>query len=271
MPNTSVETWAFCGVHPDAPNATRAAQTLASKAGINATMGPCMPPDWSSYTPAEPGSRYVDPDTYARLTELNASVGMKTVVFDARLWSTDATVRQAAIDYWTPSLPWIRAFDLGDEFDPASVEWTVLMARWRIMIDIVFPATGVGPFTNHFGFSEVLSKALIDMPEQRAHLSFDSYDEPTALAITAEFDGQVNHLMCAVNALKHGPYSPTTAGITAHMKRLRAAGADSFLIFGGATPYNWDLTPDTTFGRTSLFTATGRPTVWANAVLRGAQ
>ena len=109
------------------------------------------------------------------------------------------------------------------------------------------------------------------MPEQRAHLSFDSYDEPTALALTAEFDSQVNHLMCAVNTLKHGPYSPTSAGITAHMHRLRAAGADSFLIFGGATPYNADLTPDPNFGRTSLFNSSGRPTAWANAVLRGAQ
>ncbi len=272
MPNTTAaETWAFCGVHPDAPNASRASETLATRAGIDATFGPCMPPDWTTYTPAEPGGRYVDPDTYARVTELNASVGMKTVVYDARLWSTDDAVRQSAIDYWMPSTAWIRAFDMGDEFDPGGAEWAVLLARWRIMIDIVIPATGVGPYTNHLGFAEVLSQALIDMPEQRAHLSFDSYDEPTALALTAEFDGQVNHLMCAVNALKHGPYAPTSAGITAHMHRLRSAGADSFLIFGGATPYNEDLTPDTTFGRTSLFNNSGRPTAWANAVLRGAQ
>jgi hypothetical protein len=230
-----------------------------------------MPPDRSTYTPAEPGGRYVDPETYARLTELNASVGMKTVVYDARLWSTDASVRQSAIDYWMPSMGWIRAFDMGDEFDPATPEWAVLMARWRIMIDVIVPATGVGPFTNHFGYSEVLAKALVDMPEQRAHLSFDSYDEPTALALTAEFDPQVNHLMCAVNTLKHSIYSPTSAGITAHMRKLRSAGADSFLIFGGATPYNWDLTPDPGFGRTSLFSSIGRPTAWASAVLRGAE
>ena len=55
------------------------------------------------------------------------------------------------------------------------------------MIDEVRPATGVGPFTNHLGFPEVLSRALLDMPEHATHVSFDSYDEPTALAIVAEF------------------------------------------------------------------------------------
>jgi hypothetical protein len=267
----TMETWAFCGVHPDAPNAAKAVRTLASRAGIDATFGPCMPPDWSTYHPAEPGPRYVDPQTYLRLTILNAGEGMKTVVYDARLWSTDTAVRQGGIDFWTPYLPWVRAFDMGDEFDPGSADWAVLVARWRIMIDEVIPATGIGPYTNHLPYREVLEKALVDMPEQRAHLSFDEYDEPNALALTAEFDGQVNHLMVAVNALKHGAYTPTSTRITRHMWNLRAAGADSFLIFGGATPYNSDLTPDTTFGTTSLFNRLGYATMWAAAVLRGAQ
>jgi hypothetical protein len=77
--------------------------------------------------------------------------------------------------------------------------------------------------------------------------------------------------MVAVNALKHGAYTPTSTRITRHMWNLRAAGADSFLIFGGATPYNSDLTPDTTFGTTSLFNRLGYATMWAAAVLRGAQ
>ena len=34
MTASPVETWAFCGVHPDAPNAARAVQTLAVNAGI---------------------------------------------------------------------------------------------------------------------------------------------------------------------------------------------------------------------------------------------
>jgi hypothetical protein len=265
-----VETWAFCGVHPDAANASRAARTLAVNAGIDATFGPCMPPDWATYSPAEPGGRYVDADTYSRLTELNASVGIKTVVYDARLWSADPGVRQQAIDYWMPSMDWIRAFDMGDEFDPAGTDWQVLIARWRIMIDDILPATGVGPYTNHLGFAEVLTQALIDMPEQVAHLSFDSYYEPTALALAAEFAPQVNHLMCAVNALRHAIYVPTATLIERQMKHLRAAGCGSFLIFGGATPYNWDLTPDLTFGDRSLFLPDGRPSAWARAVLRGA-
>ena len=267
----AAETWAFCGVHPDWPNAAKAVETLAVKAGIDATFGPCMPPDRATYHPAEPGKRYVDPATYLRLTVLNAGVGMKTIVYDARMWSADATVRQAGIDFWLPHVDWIRAFDMGDEFDPDGPDWPVLVARWRTMIDEVMPATGIGPFTNHLPNSEVLTKALIDMPEQHVHLSFDSYDEPTALALTAEFDGQVNHLMVAVNALKHFQYSPTSAKITRHMHNLSTAGADSFLIFGGATPYNWDLSPDPTFGNASLFNRNGTATAWANAVLRGAQ
>jgi hypothetical protein len=267
---SAAETWAFCGVHPDAPHAATAVQTLSANAGIKATFGPCMPPDWSRYRPAEPGSRYVDPATYVRVLLMNAEVGMKTVVYDARLWSADATVRQAGIDFWSPHVSWIRAFDMGDEFDPAGADWPVLIARWRIMIEKVKPATGIGPFTNHLPFSEVLSRALVDMPEHRAHLSFDSYDDPTAIALATEFGGKVNHLMCAVNALKHGQYSPTAAKIVLQMKNLRAAGADSFLIFGGATPYNADLTPDPTFGNTSLINRIGTATAWADAVLRGA-
>ena len=148
---------------------------------------------------------------------------------------------------------------MGDEFDPSTPEWAVLVSRWRTILDFVTPVTGVGPFTNHLASSAVLSQALIDMPEQWAHLSFDTYDEPAALALAAEFDGQVNHLMCAVNALKHGPFSPTATRITRHMKNLRVAGADSFLIFGGATPYNGDLTPDPAFGNTSLVNRIGGP------------
>ncbi|MEY2445457.1 MAG: hypothetical protein QOE00_2037 [Ilumatobacteraceae bacterium] len=268
---TSAETWAFCGVHPDAPNAAKAVHTLASSAGIDATFGPCMPPDWATYTAAEPGARYVDPETYFRLTVMNAGEGMKTIVYDARLWSSDPAVRQAAIAFWLPHVAWVRAFDMGDEFDPSTPDWAVLITRWRTMLDVVTPATGVGPFTNHLGFSAVLAQALIDMPEHRAHLSFDNYDEPTALALAAEFDGQVNHLMCAVNALRHGQLVPTATKITRHMKNLRAAGADSFLIFGGATPYSENLTPDPTFGNTSLVNRIGGPTAWSNAVLRGAQ
>ena len=269
--SASAETWAFCGVHPDAAHAEKAVRTLSVNAGIDATFGPCMPPDWASYRPAEPGKRYVDPETYFRLTVLNAGVGMKTVVYDARLWSKDAAVRNKAIAFWRPHVDWIRAFDMGDEFDPGSSDWRVLVSRWRTMIDVILPATGVGPFTNHLPYAEVLNLALLDMPEQRAHLSFDSYDEPTALALAAEFDGKVNHLMCAVNALKHGTYSPTSARITTHMQNLRGAGADSFLIFGGATPYTVDLTPDPAFGRTSLFNLNGDPTAWAGAVRRGSQ
>src|SRR4051794_29818769 len=164
-PPTTVDSWAWCGVNPDDPVAADAVWAMAHAGGIDATFGPCNVPD-KSYTPADTANRYVAPDVYMRLVQLNASVGMKTVVYDARLWSDTASVRNQAIAFWQPVLANIAAWDMGDEFpfcpngkdlatnlsqpcDPVQLkQWPALVQRWSIMRSIVEPATGIQPFTN---------------------------------------------------------------------------------------------------------------------------
>lgn len=257
------ETWAFCGVHPDEPTALARAQTLRNVAGIDASFGPCLPPP-ANYTPSNPGSRYLDPAGYKRALLNNAAAGMKTIIYDARIWSTSAATRQAAINFWQPHLANIRAWDMGDEFDPASSDWNILVARWNRVLTYVTPATGVGPFTNHLPWA--LDEALRDMPAQVNHLSYDMYNVEYSLAIARDFAPQTNHLMCAINALEHGPYVPTPLGIETAMLDHRDAGCDSFLIFGGDMPY---ATPG--FGTPSLVNSNGTPTALADAVARGAR
>ena len=258
------ETWAFCGVHPSDPLAQTKANSMRISGGLDATFGPCLPVDWSTYTPANPGGRYLDPQGYLYLTVVNANAGMKTIVYDARIWSTNAAVRQQAIDFWYPHREWIRAWDMGDEFDPATSDWNILVARWNRVLTYVTPATGIGPFTNHLPWA--LDEALRDMPAQANHLSYDQYDVPASLAIARQFAPQVGHLMCAINALDHGSFHPTAWGIESAMLDHRDAGCDSFLIFGGEMPIN---TPG--FYGTSLVNPNGTATSWAEAVARGAR
>ena len=84
-PPQAVDTWAWCGVDPGSPIAATAVRAMAQAAGIDATFGPCNIPD-PAYTPIDPKNRYVPPDVYMRLVLLNATVGMKTVVYDQRFW-----------------------------------------------------------------------------------------------------------------------------------------------------------------------------------------
>src|SRR5262245_23106730 len=152
-----IDAWAWCGVHPDDPSAQAAANSMAVAAGIDATFGPCYP--WFfGYSPQEPGVegqhtpyRYVSPQTYRRLLDINANAGMKTVVYDNRVWDDNPMVRQQAIDFWMPVKDHIAAWDLGDEFNPAADdgEWDILVERWNIVRQFVTPATGIQPYTNH--------------------------------------------------------------------------------------------------------------------------
>src|SRR4029079_10738070 len=104
-PPTTVESLAWCGVSPDDPVAADAVRAMAMAGGIDATFGPCDIPDPNfkpPYSPAFTADRYVAPDVYMRLVQLNATVGMKTVVYDARLWADDFAIRDSAIAYWKP-------------------------------------------------------------------------------------------------------------------------------------------------------------------------
>lgn len=259
-----VPTWAFCGVHPDDPYAAKKVLSLSQNSGFTATFGPCLRPDMTTYTTAEPGQRYGTPELYKRLVQLNASVGMKTVVYDARLWSLDPTLVDQAIADWTPYFGSIAAWDMGDEFDPTYPEqWNELVFRWGRM-QSVMDRSGVAPFTNHLGWEWVLDKALTDLPGQI--LSFDIYDIPTSLATARKYDSLTPTLMCSINALKHGSYSPTQSSVKKAMRDHRAAGCDMLLVFGGEMPIDTDgfVTP-------SAVTWNGKPTKLASGIYWGSR
>ena len=261
VPTDQNETWAWCGVHPDDPAARPSARAMAVGAGIDVTFGPCNVPT-PDYTPAFTANRYVDPITYARLVTINADVGMKTVVYDARVWSIDPAVRSAAIAFWQPMLGHIAAWDMGDEFAPDSAEWEILEQRWSVVRADVTVRTGVQPFTNHL--VETTEAALRDLPGSANLLSFTRYTGDLGAPIARALDPKVTSLMCGVNAFEHLIFTPTAASIRADMAVLRAAGCDRFLVFGGQRVYG-----TSEFGIASLATRDGDATEFATGVLEG--
>jgi hypothetical protein len=265
LPPQTLDTWAFCGVNPDDPVAPAAVRAMALAGGIDATFGPCNVPR-PPYTPVDPSNRYVAPDVYMRLVQLNATVGMKTVVYDARLWSTTGSDRDTAIAFWRPVLANIAAWDMGDEFNPATSQWDVLKARWAIMRSIVEPATGVRPFTNFLGDTTSLDKALHDLPGVDRLLSFDLYSGDKGVSLAQQYDAKAN-LMCAVNELDHSALFPTAKSIRTDMDNLKAAGCDQILVFGGFPVYEVDK--PFVFGTSTVVDPTGAPTDKAPATQEG--
>lgn len=257
---TPLDTWAWCGVHPDDPTAAVAARSMAVDAGIDVTFGPCNVPT-PDYTPAFTANRYVSPDQYRRLVDINAAAGMKTVVYDARLWSANAVVRADATQFWAPVYQHIAAWDLGDEFDPAGSEWPLLIQRWNRVLADVTPMSGIRPFTNHLPWAT--DEALADLPGNDRLLSFAWYADDLGASIARAHAAEAT-LMCGVNAFDHYIFHPSTDKIRADMAALRAAGCDQFLVFGGQRVYG-----TTVFGGNSLVDGAGAPTTWAPAVQEG--
>ena len=135
---------------------------MATVGGIDATFGPCIA-EGPDYTPETPGQRYVSPAEYMKLVRLNAQVGMETVVYDARMWSTNAAVRDVALAFWAPEFGNIAAWDLGDEFDPNGPAWPTLIERWGIVLDDATVRSGIRPFTNTLPFASALNRQLSDV------------------------------------------------------------------------------------------------------------
>jgi hypothetical protein len=266
VPGTPIDTWAWCGVHPDDPTAATAARSMATVAGIDVTFGPCndpygtVPP--TPYTPANPGIRYVAPAVYRRLVDINASAGMQTVVYDNRMWSANATIRNEAIEYWMPVIDHIAAWDMGDEFDPTGPEWSILITRWDRVLADATARTGVRPFTNHL--ITAVDDALADLAGAELLLSFTQYSGDLGASVARSHDARVVTTMCGVNALDHFGYTPTPQAIRQGMVALRAAGCDRFLVFGGQRVYDSD-----NFGEGSLVDTQGRATEWAPPVMEG--
>ena len=262
-PPKTVDTWAFCGVNPDEPHAAKTVRAMALAGGIDATFGPCNVPK-SDYTPADTSNRYVPPAVYMRLVLLNATVGMKTVVYDKRFWGSFQE-RTEAIAFWQPVLPHIAAWDMGDEFDPTiPAQWNQLKSRWMVMRNIVEPATLVPPFTNHLSTS--LDEALADLPGVERLLSFDLYFGDLGVSLAKQFDSRVEKLMCAVNELDHSGLEATPTAIRTGMDALKEAGCDQILVFGGYPVYD-DTLPF--FGPTSVVDRNGNPTSRAPATQEG--
>ena len=237
---------------------------MATVGGIDATFGPCIA-EGPDYTPETPGQRYVSPAEYMKLVRLNAQVGMETVVYDARLWSTNAAVRDVALAFWAPEFGHIAAWDLGDEFDPDGPAWPTLIERWGIVLEDATVRSGIRPFTNTLPFASALNRQLSDLPESSHLLSFAYYIGDKGVALARQFAPRVTTLMCGVNAFTHMGLTPTAASIEADMQALYGAGCRQFLVFGGHRVYFTNA-----FGTTSLTDQSGAPTAWATAAFVGA-
>jgi hypothetical protein len=257
--------WAWCGVNPDDPAALATVTSLANDSGIDATFGPCDVPS-PGYTPANTLDRYVDAPTYMRLVKLNAQVGMKTVVYDQRIWSDDPAVRTTALAFWASEYAHIAAWDMGDEFDPNKPEWAILIHRWNIVLTDAYVRSGVRPFANHF--ASAVGKALTDLPGSGELISFTRYDTDRGVSVVNQYGPKTKNLMCGVNAFKHFQFNPSPASITSDMQLLLDAGCKLILVFGGVPVYGTEGVR--TYGNSSLVDQSGKATTWAPAVVKGA-
>ena len=249
------EVWAWCGISPSDLHFAEKTQALKDS-GVDATFGPCLPPA-AGYTPAFPVGRYDTPANYLTLVQRNATLGVKTVVYDARLWSDVADDRNAALQMWLPVSQWISAVDMGDEFDEA--EFLVLAHRWSIVRTYITPTLKAYPFTNLMGVRCVVTCAtgstyymewaLAHLPGTASLLSFDAYDVPNGAIPDAVWaDPLVQTLMCAVSVtpdvagyMGNAPSLPATdSGVTIYtnMMNLRGAGCDAFLLFNAGDAVN---------------------------------
>jgi hypothetical protein len=266
VPGRPIDAWAWCGVHPDDPTAAVAARSMATVAGIDATFGPCSDPfdpeHGYPYSPEDPGERYVSPQLYRRLVDINAAAGMKTVVYDARLWDPSPAVRNQAITEWLPVTASIAAWDLGDEFHPDDPMWDTLIERWDLVLADATARTGIMPFANQLDLAT--DDALADLEGSDLLLSFTQYSGDLGAALARQLDPHTNVLMCGINVLDHGTYHPTADKIRNGMTSLIAAGCDRFLVFGGQRVYD-----SSNFGDVSLVDGQGIATQWAPAVMEG--
>jgi len=247
----SNKVWAFCGVEPDDPNAVAQLSVLLN-AGITATFGPCRAAP-ANYTPANPGTRYATFTEYYHLTSLNAVFGMKTVVYDSRIFSSSSTVRSLARAYWKPQLDLgrIAAFDLGDEYDPNGPEWSTLVSRWNLV-----RGQGFTPYTNVVGTINAVYIATATLPGLGNYdISFDNYEVPLTVSLAQTFN-PAGRLMCAVNAIPQAQFpAPTGPFVASTFAQESAAGCDDWLIFTGIQPQ-----PVSAWPSPSLVTANGTPT-----------
>ena len=83
-PPQTVDAWAWCGVNPDDPGRQRPCVRWRKPVGSTRRSGRATSP--RSPTRRQTRTIGTSPDIYMRLVQLNATVGMKTIVYDERLW-----------------------------------------------------------------------------------------------------------------------------------------------------------------------------------------
>ena len=216
---------------------------MALAGGIDATFGPCDIPDPNfkpPYSPAFTADRYVAPDVYMRLVQLNATVGMKTVVYDARLWADDFATRDSAIAYWKPVLANIAAWDMGDEFDPRPTPSRLGRPRAPLGHHAVDRRAGHGRPAVHQ--LPAISRRDPAGPQPTCRAS-NVCCPSIAIRVTSAPASSLSSarqakMMCAVNAFSGGPAGVATPTSMRHvMDVLIQAGCKQFLVFGGFHVY----------------------------------
>lgn len=147
---TEVDVFAFCS--PEFGPTFQADLNAMVDIGVTVMHGPCRQPP-SDYSPLEPGVRYASVSEYRYLVISNAIRGVKTVVYDPRVWSESYSTRIEAIRYWKAYAYWIEAWDLGDEPNinheqAGKADETIgFSVRWSNMRMVVH-ALGVEGLTN---------------------------------------------------------------------------------------------------------------------------
>ena len=198
-----------------------------------------------------------------RLVQLNTTVGMKTVVYDTRLYSNDPVQRNAAVEFWMPVRANIAAWTSATN-TTTPPQWDTLKLRWTRVRTFVESLTGVPPFANFLPRTTTLNKALVDLPGVERLLSFAIYGGDNGASLAQQFDLKAK-LMCAVNELDHNGLVSTPAKIRSDMDGLKLAGCDQILVFGGYPVYD----NNGFFADSSVVDLTGAPTNRAPATQEG--
>jgi len=226
---------AWCGIEPTDPRFAEKASALVA-AGVGAMHGPCRRPDWATYSAIEPGRRYMSADEYQQLVAAAAPFGLRVIVYDQRVWSSDPAERAAAIEQWRPAARSgeLLAFDASDEINRD--QWPVLVERHDRYSTLVQPELAVPLFASHLPWMDQL--AARDVPAM-VPLSVNTFWEQDSAALEARHPGVPLH--CTLDLAAFGPFNASPDSIEATVAAPWAAACHSWLVFNPTSDANPDL------------------------------
>ena len=248
--------WAFCGpqwqtagnysatAHSfNDPGAFQKAEAMA-QSGMDATHGPCLTPP-ANYTAAFPGSRYATRSQMFASLWVNAHycttnpspkhaaeatangwpcAYMKTIIYDPGLWSSNATTRQTAINFWQPHKAYIEAIDLGDEYPcwaTTSVydsntghtgdQWSHYLKRSEILwynVTNNSSLSGIPAYTTHYPMGtngyNCAQTARWNALNAWSNLGYNDYNEPQSVWVASWYTANLGtpppNQVCAIRA-----------------------------------------------------------------------